>query len=177
MGLMQVMPGTGRDTAGALGIAYSQSRLLSDPDYNLLLGATYIEGLIDRFDGNLVLVSIGYNAGPRRASDWIERFGDPREAEDIVFWIEALPFTETRNYVMRVTEGIPVYRARLTGQTGPVAFRALLQGTMPVIRPRLRPESLGAAAADGAVDALPPVRRGVEDRSDIPVIRPPARPE
>ena len=116
MGLMQVMPGTGRDTAGALGIDYSQSRLLSDPDYNLLLGATYIEGLIDRFDGNLVLVSIGYNAGPRRASDWIERFGDPREAEDIVFWIEALPFTETRNYVMRVTEAIPIYEARLTGE-------------------------------------------------------------
>jgi soluble lytic murein transglycosylase len=116
IGLMQVMPGTGRDTARALGIAYDEPRLLSDPDYNALLGATYIAGLIEQFDGNLTLVSVGYNAGPGRAAQWIERFGDPRQAEDIVFWIEDLPFSETRNYVMRVTESIPIYEAQLTGE-------------------------------------------------------------
>jgi len=115
MGLMQVMPGTGRDTARELGIAYDGPRVLSDPVYNALLGSTYIAGLLERFDGNLTLVSAGYNAGPGRASQWIERFGDPREAEDIVFWIEAIPFSETRNYIMRVTESIPIYEAQLSG--------------------------------------------------------------
>jgi soluble lytic murein transglycosylase len=118
MGLMQVMPGTGRDTAAALDIAYDEGRVLSDPAYNALLATSYIAGLNERFDGNVVLVSIGYNAGPRRASDWIERFGDPRQedADGIIDWIEALPFTETRNYVMRVTESLAIYEAQLTGE-------------------------------------------------------------
>ncbi len=116
IGLMQVMPGTGRDTANALGIGFSEARLRTDPDYNVLLGTTFLAALTERFDGNPVLVSIAYNAGPRRADDWIERFGDPRGADvDIVDWIEALPFTETRNYVMRVSESLPIYEAQLTG--------------------------------------------------------------
>jgi soluble lytic murein transglycosylase len=178
LGLMQLMPGTAQDMADALDLPYSRARLVLDWPYNATLGAAYLDYLRREFGDSPTLIAVGYNAGPGRVRSWINERGDPRRGGlDVVDWIEHIPFRETRNYVMRVTEGIPVYRARLTGQTGPVAFRALLQGTMPVIRPRLRPESLGAAAADGAVDALPPVRRGVEDRSDIPVIRPPARPE
>jgi soluble lytic murein transglycosylase len=127
IGLMQVMPGTGRDTAQAIGLPYSESRLRDDPGYNALLGATYLAGLIDQFDGNLVLVAAGYNAGPRRALDWIERFGDPRQAEDITYWIEAIPFTETRNYIMRVTESLAIYEAQLTGSLPPADLAARLQ--------------------------------------------------
>jgi soluble lytic murein transglycosylase len=127
LGLMQVMPGTGRDTARALGLTYSQQRLLDDPDYNLLLGSTYIAGLIEQFDGNPVLVSVGYNAGPGRARQWLERFGDPRDAEDITFWIEAIPFSETRNYIMRVTESFAIYEAQLTGELRPPELAARLQ--------------------------------------------------
>ena len=118
MGLMQVMPGTGRDTAAALGIDYDLDRVLADPDYNALLATSYIAGLNERFDGNVVLVSAGYNAGPRRASEWIDRFGDPRQedAEGIIHWIEAIPFTETRNYIMRVTESLAIYEAQLSGE-------------------------------------------------------------
>ncbi|NKX45322.1 lytic transglycosylase domain-containing protein [Roseicyclus persicicus] len=115
IGLMQVMPATGRDTARDIGIAYSQDRLLDDPAYNAQIGAHFLAGLIERYRGNPVLVTIAYNAGPGRANEWIERFGDPRQADDIVYWIEALPFTETRNYVMRVTESLAIYEAQLTG--------------------------------------------------------------
>jgi hypothetical protein len=96
----------------------TQDRVLGDPDYNALLATSYIAGLNERFDGNVVLVSAGYNAGPRRASDWIERFGDPRQedADGIIYWIEAIPFTETRNYIMRVTESLAIYEAQLTGE-------------------------------------------------------------
>jgi soluble lytic murein transglycosylase len=57
------------------------------------------------------------------------QFGDPRSEEvDIVDWIELIPFRETRNYVMRVTESVLVYRARLSGETGPVRLRDYLRG-------------------------------------------------
>jgi len=65
-------------------------------------------------------MSIAYNAGPTRADRWVQQFGDPRSAAvDIIDWIENIPFTETRNYVMRVTESFMPYRARLTGRTQP----------------------------------------------------------
>jgi soluble lytic murein transglycosylase len=116
LGLMQVMPGTARDTARDLGLTYSQDRMLDDAAHNALIGATFLAGLLDRYSGNPVLVSAAYNAGPSRAAEWIERFGDPREAEDIVYWIEAIPFSETRNYIMRVTESLAIYEAQLTGE-------------------------------------------------------------
>jgi len=115
LGLMQVMPGTARDTARDLGISYSQTRLLDDPAHNAVIGATFLADLLERYDDNPVLVSVAYNAGPGRANDWIERFGDPREVEDITYWIEAIPFSETRNYIMRVTESLAIYEAQLTG--------------------------------------------------------------
>jgi soluble lytic murein transglycosylase len=116
MGLMQVMPGTGRDAARDLGIDFSERRLASDPAYNVLLGSSYLASLLQAYGDNPVLTTIGYNAGPGRARQWVERFGDPREADDILDWIEDIPFTETRNYIMRVTESLPIYEAQLTGE-------------------------------------------------------------
>ena len=115
IGLMQVMPATGQDSAGDLGINFSLARLRSDPAYNVLLGSNYIAGLLEAYDENPVLVSVGYNAGPGRVRQWLERFGDPRQSDDILDWIEDVPFTETRNYIMRVIESLPIYEAQLTG--------------------------------------------------------------
>ncbi len=76
-----------------------------------------------------MLVSVGYNAGPGRSLDWMADRGDPRsDAVDLIDWIELIPFRETRNYVMRVTESIMVYRARLHGATPDVAMTELLRG-------------------------------------------------
>jgi soluble lytic murein transglycosylase len=60
----------------------------------------------------------GTTPGRAGQSDWIERFGDPRrrDADGIIYWIEAIPFTETRNYIMRVTESLAIYEAQLTGE-------------------------------------------------------------
>jgi soluble lytic murein transglycosylase len=116
LGLMQVMPGTGRDTANALGLGFSQDRLLNDAAYNLRIGAAYLAQLAQRYRDNPVLMAAAYNAGPNRADEWVARFGDPRRADDVIFWIEAIPFTETRNYIMRVTESLPIYEAQLTGR-------------------------------------------------------------
>ena len=75
---------------------------------------------IDSRTGNRVLYSV----------NWVADRGDPRyPGVDVVDWIEMIPFRETRNYVMRVTESIPVYRARLTGRVDDLKFTELLHGT------------------------------------------------
>ncbi|MDH3263712.1 MAG: lytic transglycosylase domain-containing protein [Paracoccaceae bacterium] len=128
-GLMQVMPGTAQDVARRLGIEYSRDRLTSDPAYNARLGAAYLKGLIEEFGQNPVLVAAGYNAGPGRPRRWAEERGHPKfESVDAVDWIEMIPFDETRNYVMRVAESLPVYRARLTGEVQPLRLSQELKG-------------------------------------------------
>ena len=131
-GLMQIMPRTGRDVASGLGRAseHSTERLTSDPVYNAELGAAYLSTLARRFSGNVIMMSAGYNAGPGRPDHWMEVYGDPRRGEiDIVDWIEHIPFRETRNYVMRVTESLPVYRAQLGKDPLPEPFTAELTGS------------------------------------------------
>jgi len=115
-GLMQLMPATAREVAGWLGEDHGSDRLTEEPDYNVLLGTTYLETLIERFGGNVMLVAAAYNAGPSRVESWIREFGDPRDPDrDAIDWIETIPFRETRNYVMRVAESVVIYRARLAG--------------------------------------------------------------
>ena len=128
-GLMQVMPGTAKQIAPAAGLPYNPGKLTSDPAYNVALGSTYLRKLIDEFGPALALVASGYNAGPGRPRRWIGEFGDPRRADvDPVDWVETIPFTETRTYVMRVVESIVIYRAKLKGTVGPVRITSELTG-------------------------------------------------
>jgi soluble lytic murein transglycosylase len=120
-GLMQLMPGTAEIVSRNLGLSYSVRRLVTDPNYNAQLGTAYLADLRRRFGDNVILVAAGYNAGPGRPARWMQTYGDPRDgAVDPVDWIEHIPFRETRNYVMRVMESIPVYRARLAGEPVPL---------------------------------------------------------
>ncbi len=129
LGLMQVMPQTGRELAKKMGVAYDGAKLASDFDYNATLGSEYLAGLEQSFGSSPLLVASGYNAGPGRSKKWMQAFGDPRtRAVDPVDWIESIPLRETQIYVMRVAESLPIYRARLTGQVGRVDFTGLLRG-------------------------------------------------
>jgi len=116
MGLMQVTPEAGRETAKKTGAPYDEKRLLSDSVYNVQMGAAELGGLLENYRGSYILTFVGYNAGPGRAREWISRFGDPRDPKvDPVDWVERIPFSETRNYVERVLENLQVYRVRLGG--------------------------------------------------------------
>lgn len=131
-GLMQLMPATAKEVAGQLGLgeAHTTDRLITDPAYNAQLGSTFLSTLAGRFDGNVVMMSAAYNAGPSRPIRWMEMYGDPRKDNiDVVDWIENIPFRETRNYVMRVTESLPVYRARLGKEPLPIPFSQELKGS------------------------------------------------
>ena len=114
-GLLQLLPGTAKGVARRHGIAYSPDRLTSDAGYNATLGAHYLGEQIDSFGGSYILTFIAYNAGPKRVPQWIARYGDPtgRPIDDVVDWIERIPFPETRNYVQRVMENYEVYKVRL----------------------------------------------------------------
>ncbi|MBX8801063.1 lytic transglycosylase domain-containing protein [Ochrobactrum sp. MR28] len=116
-GLLQLLPGTAKGVAQRAGLAYSDARLTTDAAYNATLGAHYLGEQIERFNGSYILTFAGYNAGPRRASEWVERYGDPRgqNIDSVVDWIERIPYTETRNYVQRVMENYAVYKSRLYG--------------------------------------------------------------
>lgn len=118
-GLLQLLPGTAKGVASRYGLAYSKERLTTDAGYNATLGAHYIGEQIDSFGGSYVLTFIAYNAGPRRVPEWLARYGDPRgkPIDDVVDWIEQIPFQETRNYVQRVMENYQVYKSRLEQKT------------------------------------------------------------
>lgn len=119
-GLMQLMPGTAQQMARQLDMPYQSGRLTTDPDYNATLGSGYLAGLRDRFGASVALIASGYNAGPGRPARWLDQFGDLRRHADPVDWVELIPFDETRNYVMRVAEALPIYRARMAGKPAPV---------------------------------------------------------
>ncbi len=114
-GLLQLMPGTAKGVASRYGLAYSQDRLTSDAGYNATLGAHYLGEQISSFGGSYILTFIAYNAGPRRVPEWLDRYGDPRgkPIDEVVDWIERIPFQETRTYVQRVMENYQVYKSRL----------------------------------------------------------------
>ncbi len=149
LGLMQVMPATARSVARGLGISYSGNRLSGDWEYNARIGTTYLNDMLERFDGSLLLAAAAYNAGPHRADRWIRDYGDPRrESINTVDWIESIPFRETRNYVMRVLEARFTYTARLSGEVGPLTLAADLQQNQAVI-----------SGDSHAVPSRPPRRR------------------
>jgi soluble lytic murein transglycosylase len=128
-GLMQVLPGTAKLMAGKLGKPFEAGKLISDPAYNVAMGAAYLAEMVEEFGPSIALIASGYNAGPGRPRRWIEDFGDPRQADvDVVDWVESIPFGETRTYVMRVAEGVVIYRAKLKGAVGPVRITDELKG-------------------------------------------------
>jgi soluble lytic murein transglycosylase len=121
-GMMQLMPTTASILARKIGVSYSPG-MLDEPDYNMRLGSSYLGQLVGQFSGSYVMAVAGYNAGPGRPTQWTAYCGDPRGGStDPIDFIECIPFSETRNYVMRVLEGMQVYRARLNGGSASITL-------------------------------------------------------
>jgi soluble lytic murein transglycosylase len=106
LGLMQLLPVTGRKVARDLRIRrFSTSQLLS-PATNIQLGTRYFQQLVAHFDGRLEYALAAYNAGPDRVQSWLAdgHFRDPQE------FVESIPFTETREYVQAILRNASMYR-------------------------------------------------------------------
>jgi soluble lytic murein transglycosylase len=151
VGLMQVTPAAGRDTAKRFGVAYDWSKLVSDPVYNTQMGAAELSALIREYRGSYIMTFAGYNAGRGRVQQWVKQYGDPRDPKvDPVDWVERIPFAETRNYVQRVMENLQVYRVRL--ETAP----AVSEGeTAPAISESAPVPALSAGRVEASAAPKP----------------------
>ncbi len=116
-GILQLLPGTAKAMARKTGLKYSYNRLTRDAGYNATLGSAYLSQQLSNTDNSYVLTFAGYNAGPGRVDEWIKRFGDPRRMSlnEVIDWVEKIPFKETRSYVQRVLENYQVYKTRIGG--------------------------------------------------------------
>ncbi|WP_312813274.1 lytic transglycosylase domain-containing protein [Brevundimonas sp.] len=136
-GMMQLLPATARGVARRMGRSFSDNQLW-DAETNMTLGSYHLGELLNNFGQSPLLAAVGYNAGPARPPQWTARCGDPRQAQvDPIDFIECAPFTETRNYMMRVMENMQIYRARLNGGSASLTPSAdLARGTPPYSGPR-----------------------------------------
>ena len=116
-GMMQLMTYTAKLVAKQMKVPYSKSKLTSDPEYNIKLGAYYFNSLLNEYREVYPFAIAAYNAGPKRVKYWRRINGDPSKKKiDYVNWIELIKFKETRNYVQRVLENANVYRYMISGK-------------------------------------------------------------
>ena len=111
LGLMQMMPATGRLVAQSLGVRPFTPEKLYDPTVNLRFGTHYLAQTLRRFNGNLIHALAGYNAGPNRIARW----STPATEDDPELFIERIVFTETRDYVRLIQRNAAVYRVLYGG--------------------------------------------------------------
>jgi soluble lytic murein transglycosylase len=110
LGLMQLMP----ETASKLGQELGRELLPGDllrPDVNIDLGTSYLGKLLKSFRGSLPLAVAGYNAGPQAVRSWL---GAPAERE-VDLWVARIPYSETRDYVVRVLGNLARYQYLVGG--------------------------------------------------------------
>lgn len=110
LGLMQLMPATGRETATRAGMRINDQDLLR-PEINIALGSRYLAQLLEDFNGNRAVAAAAYNAGPGRVRQWLRQTSSNPLPLDA--WIETIPFTETRNYVQNVLTFSVIYAYRM----------------------------------------------------------------
>ncbi len=111
IGVMQLMPATGRTVAKKNNLPYYGIDTLTDPQANIRLGTIYLGEMANRYGGNQVLATAAYNAGPHRVDRWMPEQG----SIDARIWIENIPFNETRKYVRRVLMAETIFYWRMTG--------------------------------------------------------------
>ena len=109
LGLMQLMPQTGRLTGRKLNLNIRSNQALLNIENNLLLGVGYLKEVLTRNNGHQALATAAYNAGPNRIGAWMPQ-GEPLDAD---IWVETIPFNETRDYVKNVMAFTTVYDYRL----------------------------------------------------------------
>ena len=113
VGLMQIMPSTGREIARRLGMKGFRRSMLFDPQVNITLGCYYLGQLLKQFNGNFYLAAGAYNSGPARMRGWVKRIG----LRDIDEFVEDIPFPETRAHIKKTMATFWIYR-RLYGSSG-----------------------------------------------------------
>ena len=119
LGLMQLMPSTARYQSKKLGLSRPSVTDILSTEQNLLLGSAYLNNMLAKFSGNMVLATAAYNAGPNRVLRWLPKNGDV--PADI--WVDTLPYKETRQYVRAVMAYATIFDWKLKQQVTPLRER------------------------------------------------------
>ena len=109
MGLMQLMPATGRETGRRIGVRINKTSQLLAPATNIAIGTSYLSSLMKKYRDNFPMSAAAYNAGPHRVRKWRPERGC--QPSDI--WIDSIPFRETRRYVRTALFYYVIYQHRL----------------------------------------------------------------
>jgi soluble lytic murein transglycosylase len=132
LGLMQLMPDTGKKVSARIGLTLDSPRALLDPHTNLTVGSNYLSGLLQHFSGSEPLATAAYNAGEERVNDWRPDSG----ALSADVWIDTIPYTETRHYVQKVMAHTVMFDWRLNGKPERLSDRiGQVTADVPVIAP------------------------------------------
>jgi len=134
IGVMQLMPATGRQTAKEIGLPYKGRVTLTDPNSNIRLGTRFLGNMQARFAEHPALATAAYNAGPHRVEAWLP----DEQPLDARIWVENIPYSETRGYVRRVLMADAIFHWRMAGETSRLSDR------LPAIPPRTLVASLDA---------------------------------
>lgn len=124
IGLMQLLPSTGRAGVRRLRLHTRVEDALLSVEHNVRLGVNYLKQVLDRYGGHQVLATAAYNAGPNRVDGWM-----PDKSIDADVWVETIPYAETRGYVKNVLAFAAVYDYRMGKQPTRLSAR------MPVVVP------------------------------------------
>lgn len=119
LGLMQVMPATGKQTARSIGFRTYKDSYLLEAVKNITIGSAYLQQMYEKFNNSIVLATAAYNAGPNAVMAWLP--GDGCVTSDV--WIEQIPYAETRKYVSRILYYASIYDWRLQQEITPVMKR------------------------------------------------------
>jgi len=121
LGLMQLMPRTGRMEARLIKSPLRRIRDLLNVDKNILLGSSHLSRLLNKNDGNHVLATASYNAGPNHVKKWLRTKNGQQLPADL--WVETIPFKETRSYVSKVMTGTAIFEHKLGNTVTPLQKR------------------------------------------------------
>lgn len=150
LGLMQMMPKTAHHVGKKRGMTlpFKESDILT-PKNNIRLGSGYLKELFEDFNGELLLATPSYNAGPHRTRAWL-----PEKALPADLWVEFIPYDETRLYVKRVLSYVAIYESRLGMKVVrlkdrmPEVNKALLGSERRTVEGSIDPKEIQAAASE-----------------------------
>jgi soluble lytic murein transglycosylase len=181
-GLMQIMPGTGRELAQRMRLSNYSLGTLFDPRTNMAMGTYYFKRLADSWGGNIAQALASYNAGRGRVTQWLQKFGG-ETPEDIAEFIETIPFEETRNYVQAVMRNAATYR-RIYGERPAVpvlSSEAAVEDLTPsaprpaMKRPVVKTPAAKTPAAKKSAAKAPVVKKAAPKKTAAPKKKAPAK--
>ncbi|MBZ0222206.1 MAG: transglycosylase SLT domain-containing protein [Dokdonella sp.] len=171
-GLMQLLPAVGKQVAKSLKLPFGGAEDLFKPEFNIQLGTTYLAQMADAFQGSPWLASAAYNAGEGAVDRWVAARG----TLDPDFFVETIPYKETREYVARVMAFSVIYDWRLNGKVLTLSSRMPRIGQAYVLPDADTPRKAVICVPGGTVATPVAAPTAAQDPAPTPTVASPTPP-